>query len=132
MAFGSALVDRARVVRRETATRTRVTGSTVVAPVYGNWFRARLELTQGQESEAPQQGRKRGSRTTTLMIDRYDEENLEVEVRAEDFVQVDSEEYGFTTWQVNGSPQPIRKLRTVLGHQAQISRIEHNELVRPV
>lgn len=131
MGLGSALVDRARIVRNETATRSRVEGSSVVEHVDGNWFRARLELPQGSEGMAPEQGRKRAVRAPTLMFELYDEENLEVRLVGSDYVQVESEQFGLTTWQVEGDPQPIRKLRTVLGYQASLRKAEQRELVRP-
>lgn len=134
MALGSALVDRARVVRNETATTTRVEGSSVVSQVHGNWFRARLELPQGSEGSgtSQEQGRTRGVSSPTLMYELLDEENLRVEMTGEDFVQVESDEFGTTTWQMQGNPQPIRKLRAVIGFQASVRKVEQRELVRPI
>lgn len=132
MALGSALVDRARIIRQEAAQAARVEGSTVLARVEGNWFRARLELPQGTEGQAPDSGRRRGVRAPTLMFESFDEENLDVTLTLEDYVEVESEQYGTTVWRVDGNPQPIRKLRAVIGFQANLRRVEQRELRRAV
>lgn len=130
MGLGSALVDRARIVRQVSATETRVAGSSVLAQVEGNWFRARLELPGGSESEAPERGRRRQVLAPTLLFEPFDEANEDVDLSADDYVEVDSVELGRTRWQITTFPQPIRKKRAVIGFQVTLRRIANRELER--
>jgi hypothetical protein len=130
MGLGSALVDRARVIRNASASDARVAGSTVLATIDGAWFRARLELPAGTEGPAPENGRTRGVRSPTLMYEVYDEVNEHIDLTADDRVEVNSQELGRTMWIIVAPPQPIRKKRRVIGWQTTLRRIDNRQLTR--
>jgi hypothetical protein len=125
MGLTGALVDRARTVESRRSGR-RVEGRTVFRPVAGTWFKARLELPQGSETDAPT-----GARTVivqpTLMFATRDSDGQPVEVTNQKRVEVDSAQLGRTVWDVIADPQPIRKRRTVIGWQAPLRRVEMHE-----
>ena len=70
--IGSALVDRARVVRR-LPTLSRVGGSTVFVEEFSPWFKVRLTL--GEAVEADVGGRRRVSERPSLLVGVRDEEH---------------------------------------------------------
>jgi hypothetical protein len=123
VAIGAALVDRARTVRRE-ATGQRVEGTSLMAPVFGEWFRARLFLDMQQYAERDEQGeRRKVVHTPQLMFGVRDVVGGAVAVLAEEEVEVDSPEFGRQVWRVTGDPQPIRKKRAVIGGLVTLERV---------
>lgn len=126
MGLGSALVDQARTVRLDD-TGERVAGSTVLAMVEGNWFRARLELPAGPEQPGPNESRRRAITQPTLLYEEWDEIGEPVLVHNETRVQVQSEQYGVMTFVVIDEPQPVRKKRRVIAHQATMRHIHDHE-----
>jgi hypothetical protein len=133
MGLGSALVDRARVIRQEPAAVGRVEGSTRFVPVEGNWFRARLELPDGTEQPGPENSRRRAVIAPTLMYEDLDERDLPVGLSAQDRVEVESLEQGDTSiWDVIAEPQPIRKKSEVMGFQVTLRRTKTRQAERLV
>lgn len=131
MGLDSALVDRARTRKQEAAGGPRVRGMTRTAEVDGEWFAALLQLPQGQLTPDRSQGRRRTVTAPTLMYDVFDEANAPVEMRAGERVEVDSERFGLSLWEVAGEPEPLGSLHDVFGYQVQVRRITQSEF-RPV
>lgn len=121
MALTSALKDRARTIRRE-AAGVRVQGMTPRAPTSSQWFKARLELPANSEQTDAQGGRRKQVKRPTLMLGVKDLDRNPVVIKAEEQIEVDSEELGRAIWRVSGDPQPIRKKKRLIGWQATLER----------
>jgi hypothetical protein len=104
---------------------------TQTAEVTSEWFSALLQLPQGQLSEDRSQGRRRTVTVPTLMFDVYDEANEPVEMRAGVRVEVDSERFGESVWEVDGEPEPLGSLHEVFGYQVRVKRVTQREF-RPL
>jgi hypothetical protein len=128
VALRAALVDRARIVRRE-AAGPKVAGTTPMADVTGAWFRCRLELDASVEDTSEEGiggGWRKARRAPTLMVDRIDEDGQAVEVRFTDRIEIQSGELGRGMWRATGNPAPIRKKRRILGWEVPLERVEED------
>ena len=126
MGLGTALVDRARVVKKE-AAGARVGGRTTLAPVSGQWFKARLFLPSAgaaPDSLDTQGGRRKMIKQPTLLFALRDVDREAVQVSAEFRLDVDSPELGRAVWEVRGDPEPLRKKRRVIGYYATLKRTD--------
>lgn len=130
MALGSALVDRARSIRNA-STGAKVEGTTIVAPVAGDWFRCRLTLPQQPEAPDQQDGRRRVEQRPSLLFEPLDERGQTINLTVEDYIEVDSPELGRFTFILSADPEPLRKRRTVLGYEVAIRRVEDHERDTP-
>lgn len=128
MAFGSALVDKARLVR-QTTSGTKVEGTTQYVDHEGEWFKARLELPNAPEGQV-NPSRKRVVVKPTLLTKTRDLAGEPIEFRASDRIEVESKQFGNTLWEAAGDPQPLRKRRTLLGWQLEMRRVDDNEADR--
>lgn len=126
MAFGTALVDRARIVREEPQPR-KVEGRTIFSTVTYPWFRARLTIGARPRTADPTGGRTRVESRPTLMYALRDESGEPVALDAEDQVEVESVGQASGLWRLDGQPQPIRKRRTVIGYEVTLRRVEQRE-----
>lgn len=125
MALRAALVDRARIVRRE-RTGPRVMGTTPLVPVTGSWFRVRLDLPMGPEDTSEQGiggGRRKAIKRPQIMYDRIDEDGEPVELSFTDQLEIESPQLGTAVWRVTATPRPIRKKRSVLGWEVTLERV---------
>jgi hypothetical protein len=121
MALGSALVDRARKVRRE-STGQKTEGTTHMVPTHGSWFKARLFLNDAPE-RLEQGDRKKAVATPQLLYAFTDLGGDPVALHADEKVEVASPELGTAVWRVTAEPQPIRKKRRVIGGLVTIERV---------
>jgi hypothetical protein len=119
--IGSALVDRARIVERE-STGQKVEGTTLMSPTHSAWFKCRLFLESA--SERKEQGERRKVVATPQVLCALRDENGElVVIEAEMRMEISSTELGTATWNVSGDPEPIRKKRSLIGWLASIERV---------
>lgn len=123
MGLESALVDRARTIRDEPAADRRVGGSTVMATVQSAWFAALLQLPSGNLARDSSAGRRREITAPTLMFDVVDEDNRPVVVTVRDRIEVESERFGPSMWELTGDPQPLASLSETIGYQASMKKI---------
>lgn len=124
MALARALVDRARVLRREPSP-VKVEGTTQFVDTSSAWFRARLIVASiDGESGGNQPGRTRVPRTPQLLYGLRDDAGERIELHADDRVEVSSNELGSGLWNVNGEPQPLRKRVAMLGGLANLARVD--------
>lgn len=125
MALGSAMVDRARIIRRAPSP-VKIEGRTQMTTVRGAWFRCRLNLRSDSQSQGPGDN-PRTTRRPTLMLLPLDIEGRAVDLRHTDKVEVDSPELGLNLWEVDGEPEPLRKKRRVIGYEVPVKRVEQQE-----
>jgi len=121
MALGSALVDRAYILRKQADGR-KVEGTTVFAPSESPVIRARLTLNQ--PGERREDGRVFTEPTPTLLLLRNDAEGNPVEIKASDRLRVESEQLGTHNYEVQGDVQPGRKRRRVICWTATLKRLD--------
>lgn len=124
MALGSALVDRARIVR-EAAVGTKVEGTTIFDPTWGSWFRCRLTISTAQEATAITDAH-RVTRQGSLMYGLRDATGDPVELHGSDRVEVDSKALGRALWEVQGDSTPIRKKRALIGREVNITLVSEH------
>lgn len=121
MALGSALVDRARIWRRE-RTEQVVDGERQLTAKQKfpatRWFRVRLEVTP--TSERQEDGRRAETRRHSILVGR----KWGGQIRATDEIEVESAQLGSRTYQVTGQPEPLRRRRTVIGYVVQLVEAE--------
>lgn len=123
MAIGAALVDRGRIVQK-VGTGVKVEGTTQMSRTHGQWFKCRLFLDIGQYTERSEQGeRRKVVQTPQLLFGARDVDNVAYALVAEDEVEVNSPQFGVSTWRVRGDPQPIRKKRTVIGGMVELELV---------
>ena len=129
MALQSALVDRARILRREPSA-VRVEGRTQFAETAGEWFRCRLDLRGAAQVTDPG-GLPRTVPGPTLLLGIKDLRGDPVLVEHTDRLDVDSRELGRAVYEVNAMPEPLRKKRRVIGYQVAIRRTDEDPFQRP-
>lgn len=125
MGLVSVLVDRARVVEKS-STGVKVEGTTQMAPTHGEWFKCRLFLDMQQYAERAEQGeRRKRVKTPQVLYGTTDlaGKALDVQMRADVMLEIDSPQFGRAVWRMTGDPQPIRKKRAVLGGMVQVERV---------
>lgn len=113
MALRSALVDRARTVSRE-PTAEKVEGTTTYQTVEGPWFECRLAVG-GPTQEQVAEGRVRTNQQPEFLYWRTAEDGSDVELAADDTIEVVSNQEGNSQWRVSSKPLVIRKKRVLLG-----------------
>ena len=123
MGFLYALVDRARLIRRED-TGQKVDGRRVYETTETPWFRARLTLTQSGEQK--QSGRTRVMRGPELLYALTDDAGNSVSLHADDRVEVMSDDLGRGVWGVNGEPELMRRRTGLVGGLAILQRVEEH------
>lgn len=127
MAFGSALVDKGWILRREDTEpeETWVEGERQLEPKdpeddkATNRFRCRFQLVKGSESQ--QDGRRRRVVRPVLLWGRN------TKIQKGDRVKIRSREhFGVEepVFQVDGDPEPLRKRRRVIGYEATLVKAE--------
>lgn len=127
MGFGSALVDRARIMRPGAST-LKLEGRTQFAEIEpGTWFDCRLTLPTSPESLGPGSAYKRVVRAPTLLYATEDENGDEFTLDPQDYIEVESEDLGTETWQVTAAPEPLRRKTGIIGYQTTLKRIELRE-----
>lgn len=125
MGIRTAMVDRARIVRKE-LTGTRTMGTSPVVPTHGAWFKCRLDVPFGDEDAAEQgigAGRRSAMKRPTVMYDVQDENGDPVVLSFTDELEVESAQLGRAQWRVTTTPRPIRKKRTVIGYETRLARV---------
>lgn len=122
MALGAALVDRARVVRREEAGR-KVEGTTTYGTTLGPWFKARLFPEISREQLDAANRRRIIPNKPTMLAALKDENGDRVLITNEARLEVDSAELGREVWDVTCEPQAIRKKRAVIGWYFSVQRV---------
>ena len=93
VALGSALVDRARLIRKS-RSRSRCEGRTASRRSTGAWFRRRLEVPQRPSTAEPSGGRTRTAESPTIMYAVKDGDGQLVVLTGQDRVEVDSPQLG--------------------------------------
>lgn len=126
MALGAALVDRARPIRKRKSAE-RVEGMTMVRPVSGEWFKARLFPVASPAEEDEQRGRRRALKRPQLMYGVKDAVGDPIVLSFDARVEVDSPQLGRSIWRVTGVPQPMRKKRSVIGFLADVEQVDEAE-----
>jgi hypothetical protein len=116
------LVDRARI-KEKVGTGTKVEGRTIHADTTGAWFRARLTLPAGQKQQDESGQRRKERKQPTLLYGKRDTEGEPVELEADQKVEVESEQLGSAVWRVVGTPEPLRRRRSLLGWLATLERV---------
>jgi hypothetical protein len=126
MALGSALVDRARIVRNRPQPQ-RVDGRTEFAKVSSSWFRCRLTVPARPRNR--QGNVTRSESHPTLLYEVKNADGDPVGLTGDDEVEVVAAELGDAAglFKVDGEPEPLRKRRTVIGFQVPLKRIEARE-----
>lgn len=104
---------------------------TEMAHVETAWFACLLQLPQGNLVSGGGGSRRRVVKVPSLMFDVIDEANDQVVVSAGDKIEVESDKFGTTWWEVDGEPEPLATLYDVLGYQVQIKRVSQGT-IRPV
>lgn len=125
MAFGSVLVDRARVLELQAASPVKVEGSTQFATVRGSWFKCRLFLPGANQDITPAteaKGRVRVINNAQLMFGKRDLDGEPLDVRFDMKLEVRSDQFGTLVYRVMDDPEKIRKKRSVLGYLANIEQ----------
>lgn len=123
MGLNSVLVDRARVVEKQ-STGVKVEGTTRMAEVAGEWFKCRLFLDMQQYGERSEQGgRRKRVKTPQVLFGARDVAGEDINLRADQRIEIDSAEFGRAVWSVTADPQPIRKKRRVIGGQVEVERV---------
>lgn len=126
MALGSALVDRARIVRNTPQPR-KVEGRTQMAKVKHAWFRCRLTLPQRPHSNDPSNGRRRTDSRPSLLYGLRDADGEPVDLSPEDEVEIESKELGTALWRLDAAPEPLRKRRSLVGYEVRLRAVEKRE-----
>lgn len=127
MALEGALVDRARVLRKQPSGASAPLGMTqMIDDVPGQWFDALLQLPDSPQTPDASQGRRRVVRVPTLLTDAFDDDNEAVVFTAEDKIEVVSEKFGTDVWETIGDPMPLATLYDILGYSTTVRKIvEH-------
>src|SRR4051812_40665188 len=125
MAFTAVLVDQARMVSRAKAG-PRVEGTTRLVTTQGPWFRARLFLADAPQDTSD--GRPRTVASPQLLYGLRDLDGNGVLLNANQRVEVASAQLGNALWELTGDPEPIRKRRSLIGYQANLTRVEEHEV----
>lgn len=129
MSLSSALVDRARVLRRSVRyagnppVPVKVEGSTMYDDVFSQWFSCRVDSPAAPKTRDAAGGRARADQRPMLIYDLEDDDGSPVNLHAEDRVQVESEELGLSVWELVGEPQIDRKKVDLVAGEVSISRI---------
>lgn len=122
MALGTALVDRAVIVRQVASTE-RVEGTTLLAPVRSEVFKCRLFVPLASEGPDESRGYRRAMSYPQMLFAKADLRGDPVTLLFNDQVEITSKEQGgLTRWKVNGEPQPLRRKRSVLGFLVNLER----------
>lgn len=131
MSLNSALVDRARIIRR-VAAPVKVEGRTQFTDMTGEWFRARLELRRDSKRRDPGT-RSSAVRTPVLMCGVRDLRGSQVDFRLGDRIEVSSTELGDALYEVASAPEPMRKKKRLLGFELPLRRIQEDpaNLIQP-
>lgn len=124
MGLNSALVDEARPLRRR-ETGVRVEGRTVYGEVPGEWFRCRLTLPGPAEEPDPTTGTRETVQSAQLLYGTRDVSGGDVVLTNALRLEVSSADLGgLSRWEVVSEPEPLRKKRRVIGHQATVRRVQ--------
>lgn len=126
MALNSALVDHARIARRE-AAGVKVEGRTRFGTVIGPWFRCRLELASRSQTREGESGMPRVLEQPSMMFAVKDTEGRVVDLLASDKVQVVSPQLGVFHFEATANPTPLRKKKRVIGWQVGLRGIDEQE-----
>lgn len=140
MALGSALVDRAFLLRKRPATPEDEIGppeeveGTVIegTPIFkepnpedpepGPEFRCRLDLSG--TTERTKDGLTQTDPRPKLLTPAKDLDGNELEFLSSDQLKVVSKELGTAIWEVDDDPEPLRKRRTIIGWELTIHRVK--------
>lgn len=128
MSLAAVLLDRARLQRRA-ASSVKVGGrTTFVDTEPGTWFACRLQMPTATPEQLPAGFvSKRVVLVPTLIFDTEDDEGTEVVVKANDMLEVESDDLGAAMWQVAGAPMPFRKREGIIGFQVTVKRVETDD-----
>lgn len=121
MALSRALVDRARIYAKQ-STGQKVDGRLVLRNTRSAWFRVRLTLPQTGETKTA--GRTRVSQRPELLYELRDAAGATVELHGDVALEVESEDFGRSYWEVDGEPEIMRRRKGLVGGLAFLSRIE--------
>jgi hypothetical protein len=130
MGLNVALKDRARAVVAEPSP-TKVAGETIFADdIRLPWFRCRISSDEERKGRNGAQV-ERATGRHTLMFGKRDSEGTSLTnddggcvLRAQDRVEVESNSYGTHIYQLDSTPKPIRKKKTILGWTVSITRVD--------
>jgi hypothetical protein len=103
----------------------------VATKAEGDWFRARLELPNEDES-SQDSGYRHRQVLPTLMLGKRDSKGKSVAIKGKDQVLVKSNQIKEQTggvedewlFEVKGRPSPIRKRRAVIGYMCNLVKVE--------
>src|SRR5262245_52485003 len=126
MGLNAALVDHARIARRE-AAGVKVEGRTRFGTVIGPWFRCRLDLSSRSQAREGESRVDRVVEQPTMMFAIKDSEGRTVDLLATDKVQVISPQLGIFHFEVTANPTPLRKKKKVIGWQVGLRSIDEQE-----
>jgi|SRR4051812_38788448 hypothetical protein len=126
MGLNSALVDSARIARRE-AAGVKVEGRTRFGTVIGPWFRCRLELASRPQNREGESEVPRVVEQSTMLFGVKDTEGRVISLLATDKVQVLSPQLGVFHFEVAADPTPLRKKRRVIGWEVGLRAINEQE-----
>lgn len=133
MALGAAMVDQARVYRREQIAQARVEGSSQYVDGVSAWVKSRLTIPQAPEAvDSTPRGRRRVAQVPTLMMLAKDRDGKLVQVTTETRIGVVSkQQFGAGVevfFKVTADPEPIRKKRSVIGWTVALERVVDHPL----
>lgn len=128
MSLTAVLVDQARLLRKA-GSGVKVGGrTTFVDTEPGTWFSCRLQMPTATAEQLPAGFiSKRVVLVPTLIFDIEDDEGTEVVVKANDMLEIESDDLGVATWQVAGAPMPFRKREGIIGWQVTLKRVETDD-----
>lgn len=120
MGLGGQLRDKARIIRVE-KSNVRVEGEYKTSTVIGPWFRCFYD--PGGESEERQLfGIRRRHSGAQLITGRRATDGSEIELKAQDRVEINSRGHGVLSLDVTGKPERLVKGRTRLGWLADLGK----------
>lgn len=123
MAFNGALVDKGRRLYRE-ALPDKVEGSTQMANITSAWFKCRLNLPQGVETDEATGARRRKVLRPSILIAKKNSDGELSGVKAKERIEIASAQLGTAVYEVIGDPTVLRKKRRVIGYEATIERVD--------
>jgi hypothetical protein len=118
-----ALCDTARVVRKVPSPE-RVEGTRVYVDQVGPEFRCRLSVPKSTDS-LPTGNHAKTVKTASMLYNPRAKDGSLVSLRASDDLRIDAGALGVFTWQVQGTPEAMRrKSGSVVGFEVQLRLVQ--------
>lgn len=130
MSLGSALVDRAFLLRKEEADPGEVVEGTVIFEEpdednpTGPEFRCRLDISA--TPERTKDGMTQADVRPKLLAPKRDKKGVLLEFRIGDQLKVVSRELGTAIWEIDEDPEPLRRRRSLIGWEMGLHRVKES------